>query len=280
MRKISETEITAFTKIVWSYYKKNGRHDLAWRLHTDPYSIVVSEIMLQQTQVVRVQEYFDNWMKKFPTIQKLSNASLSDVLKQWQGLGYNRRGKYLHDIAKKITHEYGGIFPESGSDLRSLPGIGSYTESAIQAFSYNKPATLIETNTRTAVIYHFFKEKKEVTDKEIESILERCYKKGTKAFKQPREWNWALMDYGSHLKKEVGNLNKKSKTYTRQSRFEGSSRQLRSQILKYILEKPGSSEQEIIHASAGSRKQEIPHLLLTLKAEGMIMKKKRGWVVS
>jgi len=275
---ISDKDIQEFTSRAWRYYKKFGRHDLAWRKKTDPYSITVSEVMLQQTQVTRVEEYFKKWMKEFPTIKKLSQSELSDVLKQWQGLGYNRRGKYLHDIAKKIMNDFGGVFPEESEHLRSLPGVGSYTQAAIEAFSYNKRSILVETNIRTAVIYHFFKNKETVTEKEIEHVLECCYKKGTKAYKNPREWNWALMDYGSHLKKEVGNLNKKSKTYTKQSRFEGSTRQLRSGILRYILSKGVVSALEIEKASA-NRKKEVAGLLIELQKEGMIQETSRGWRV-
>ena len=279
MKVTTQKEINSFTRTVWKYYKDHGRHDLAWRKETDPYSIVVSEIMLQQTQVVRVIEYFDDWMKIFPDWNTLSQALLRDVLLQWQGLGYNRRGKYLHDISKIVIDIYEGVFPDEKSDLRSLPGIGPYTQAAIEAFSFNKPSILIETNIRTAVIYHFFKNHSGVTDTEIESILNRCYKPSTKAYKNPRQWNWALMDYGNHLKGEIGNLNKMSKTYAKQSRFEGSRRQLRSQVLKHVLEKKEINSQKIISRFPNKRPEEINDLLGELVKEGMIQRKNNLWKV-
>ena len=274
---ISEKDIQLFARTVWSFYNKQGRHDLVWRRKTDPYSIVLSEIMLQQTQVARVEEYFKKWKKKFPNWKVLSQAKLSDVLLQWQGLGYNRRGKYVHDISKMVIREYGGVFPTEGGDLRALPGIGPYTQAAIEAFSFNERSILIETNIRTAVIYHFFKDRESVAEKEIEEVLLKCYRPGTKAYKSPREWNWALMDYGSDLKKQVGNLNKKSKTYTKQSRFEGSRRQLRSGILKFILEKKKVTFEQVVNASLRKEEKEIKALLVDLEQEGMIRKTKKGW---
>ena len=278
-KSISEKNIQAFTRTVWTHYSKHGRHDLAWRKKTDPYSIVLSEIMLQQTQVIRVEEYFANWKKKFPNWKTLANASLSEVLTMWQGLGYNRRGKYVHDIAKEVMGTYKGVFPSEAVDMRTLPGIGPYTQSAIEAFSFNKRSILVETNIRTAIIFHFFKNQEVVTERQIEEVLQACYRQGTKAYKNPREWNWALMDYGSHLKKEVGNLNKKSKTYTKQSRFQGSRRQLRSRILKFILEKKEVTQQEIFIASLQKDEKDIKLLLNELQKEGMIEKSKNKWKV-
>jgi len=276
----SDYDIREFTRTVWSFYRREGRHDLAWRKNTDPYSITLSEIMLQQTQVARVEDYFDAWKKKFPDWKTLSEVRLSDVLLQWQGLGYNRRGKYLHDIAQEVMGRYSGKFPEKGSDLRSLPGVGEYTQAAIEAFSFNRRSVLIETNIRTAIIFHFFKDKESVTEQEIRCVLQACYKVGTKAYKNPREWNWALMDYGSDLKKRVGNLNKRSKTYTKQSRFEGSRRQLRSGMLRYILQKGDVTTNEIVRASEGKSAKEINRLLLELEKEGMIINKGGVWSIT
>ena len=136
---------------------------------------------------------------------------------------------------------------------------------------------LVETNIRTAVIFHFFKDKDSVAESDIKHVLEACYRAGTKAYKNPREWNWALMDYGSNLKKEVGNLNKKSKVYTKQSRFEGSRRQLRSGILRFVLQKGNATTDEIVAASEGKSLKEIEPLLLELKKEGMIVCRENTW---
>lgn len=279
MKSVSPREIQAFTRTVWTHYKKQGRHDLAWRKQIDPYSIVVSEIMLQQTQVARVESYYKTWKQSFPSWRALARSPLSQALSHWQGLGYNRRGKYLHEIAKTVTTNNKGKFPTEYREILALPGIGPYTASAVMAFSYNKPAVLLETNIRTAVIHHFFNNEKKVSEQDIEKILQACLKNGTKAYKNSREWYWALMDYGSHLKQTVGNLNRKSTTYAKQSRFEGSRRQLRSQILRYILEKTLVTTTQIKEASAGTRAGEIDKLLNELSQERMIVKKGRNWKV-
>lgn len=281
MKSPTDQEITKFGRVVWNYYKKHGRDDLPWRKKTDPYSIVVSEIMLQQTQVVRVLDYYRNWMKMFPSWSRLAEASLRTVLLQWKGLGYNRRGKYLHDISKQIVGAHKNKFPQDYKDILKLPGIGPYTAAAITAFSYNQPATLVETNIRTVIIHHFFADSQSVREKQIEAILERCMKKGSKAYKNPREWYWALMDYGSHLKTTVGNLNKQSKTYNKQSRFEGSRRQLRSRLLQFIAEHKTVTDTAIKDAQhTQSRQDEVAALLSELEQEGMITKTKGRWRIA
>lgn len=274
---MKERDITSFVQTVWKHYRTEGRHDLAWRTHTDPYSIVVSEIMLQQTQVARVEEYFEKWMKRFPDWQSLADSKLSDVLKEWKGLGYNRRGKYLHDIAKRITAEHGGTFPHEHKQLLDLPGIGTYTAAAIRAFSFNERTVLVETNTRTAIIHHFFKNKNEVSDVEIYAILESCFITGTKAYKQPREWNWALFDYGSWLKKEVGNLNRKSKSYTKQSRFEGSDRQIRSGIVHLLSSSCPLTIEDIYKKSGLKDIERVDTQIKNLEKEGMIKRSRGKW---
>ena len=272
-------DITSFTSAVWRYYAKNKRDGLAWRKDTSPYSIVVSEIMLQQTQVARVEDFYDKWMKKFPNWETLARAKLSEVLVLWKGLGYNRRAKFLHECAKEVMNTHGGIFPNDEEEVRALPGIGVYTTSAILAFAYDKRQSLIETNTRTAVIYHFFKEEKKVSDKEIAMVLDACFKPGTKAYKNPREWNWALFDYGSHLKKTVGNLNRKSKSYKKQSRFEGSDRQIRSGIVHFLSSDGPKSRESIIEAS-GTDSTRVGAQITALEKEGMIEYKKDRWQIN
>lgn len=280
MKKVSDTEIKKFIQTVWKHYHKQGRHALAWREHTDPYSIVVSEIMLQQTQVARVETYFDTWINTFPDWKTLAGAKLSEVLKVWKGLGYNRRGKYLHDISKIITNQYDGLFPQEQKNILALPGIGSYTARAIQAFSFNEREVLVETNTRTAIIYHFFQNSNGVTDKEIEEMLRRCYIQRTKAYVNPQEWNWALFDYGSWLKKEVGNLNKKSTTYSKQSRFEGSDRQIRSGVV-HLLSSGGPLPITTIYKKSGiSDHKRIDEQIIKLEKEQMIIKKNNRWRIA
>jgi len=189
----------------------------------------VSEIMLQQTQVDRVLPKYKAFLKTFPTVQKLADASLGEVLIQWQGLGYNRRAKMLHNCAKEVVENHKGKFPMTHEGLVDLPGIGAYTAGAVMAFSHNLPVPIIETNLRTVYLYHFFKERSDVTDGEILQLIEVTLDQ-----ESPREWYWALMDYGSYLKKEFGNPNSKSKNYIKQSKFQGSDRQIRGAVLRTL----------------------------------------------
>ena len=143
-------QIQAFQKEVWNYYKAHGRHDLPWRKTRDPYRILVSEVMLQQTQVPRVLEKYKEFLKAFPSVMALAAAKLSEVLKIWSGLGYNRRGKYLHDAAKIVVADHKGNMKKALAE--PLPGVGSYTRAAVRTFAYNEPHTMIETNIRTVYI--------------------------------------------------------------------------------------------------------------------------------
>lgn len=232
---VASRTFRSFHSTVWRYWREEGRHELAWRLTTDPYKILVSEIMLQQTQVPRVKEKYEEFLKAFPSVRALAQASLSEVLKHWSGLGYNRRGKYLHEAAKEIVAKHKGRVPRDYAALRALPGVGDYTARAVRAFAFNTPEVLIETNVRAAIIHHFFpvslqkrySVKLGILDSEVISILERVGKG-----QDPREWNWALMDYGAHIKKLHGNPARRSAQYKKQSKFEGSLRQVRGAILK------------------------------------------------
>ncbi len=223
-----------FQQKIFSFSKHN-RRDFVWRTKKnaykiDPYYVFVSEFMLQQTQVVRVIPKFELFIKKFPTIESLAQSPLRDILVLWQGLGYNRRAKFLHESAQKIVFEYKGIIPKKVEVLESLPGIGSYIARAIATFAYNQSEVFIETNIRTVFIHEFFKNKKDISDSEIFPYIEK-----TLDAKNPREWYYALMDYGSCLKKEGKDANIKSRHYVKQSKFIGSDRQIRGQILKHLV---------------------------------------------
>jgi len=231
MASISEMNVREFQKEVLAYYTKNGRHTLPWRKTRDPYAVLVSEIMLQQTQVDRVIPYFERWMRKFSTTQKLAKAPLSDVLKEWSGLGYNRRAKLLRECAKEIVEKHSGKIPKDFAALVALPAIGPYTAGAIRAFAFDEKEVFIETNIRAALIYHFFPKSQKVDDKKLTPILKECLLHTESA----REWYSALMDYGAHIKKTNPNPSRRSKHHTRQSKFEGSLRQYRGIILRRLL---------------------------------------------
>lgn len=226
-------------QLVWEYYSDHKR-PMPWRDNPDPYWVLVSEIMLQQTQVKRVMIKFPEFIETFPDFASLSQASLSEVLQVWQGMGYNRRAKYLWQIAQLIEQEYQGVLPRDPEILATFPGIGKATAGSIIAFAYNIPTVFIETNIRRVFIHHFFHDKDEVSDAEIMPLVN-----STVSSDNPREWYYALMDYGTYLKTQVMNPNRKSKHYTVQGAFEGSNRQVRAHILRLLLQRPYSLDELI-----------------------------------
>ncbi len=278
-----------FKKTIWDYYKKNGRHDLPWRPPTlkflrdkktlDPYKILISEVMLQQTQVPRVIEKYKSFLKKFPTVEVLAKASLKDVLLEWQGLGYNRRAKYLKLCAEKVVNTFNGTFPRDFKTLTTLPGIGPATAGDILAFAYNIPVPVIETNIRSVFIHFFFPEgtPRGVHDRDLLPIIEKTLP--TLPYirhRGIREWYWALFDYGAFLK-QTRNPNTQSKHYVKQSSFKGSNREKRSQILKLILT-GGKSEKEIMKA-LGYESDVVQKNLEQMLKENLIKKEKGKFFV-
>lgn len=259
-------------KEVWKYYKKHKRDTLPWRKTQDAYRILVSEIMLQQTQVDRVIPKYKSFLKRFPTLKALANASLGDVLREWQGLGYNRRAKMLHLCAKEVMEKYKGKFPLTHAELVALPGIGNYTAGAIMAFAYDAGIPIVETNIRTVIIHHCFHDDTDITDKEVLTVAERILD-----FKRPREWYYALMDYGSYLKKTFGNSNQRSKHYTKQSPFKNSDRQIRGAILRTLAEKTLTREE--LHTQMPYDISRIDAQLERLSEEEMIIKKRQKYTL-
>lgn len=218
------TNLAHFQHFISNWYHLYGRHDLPWRLTTDPYLILVSELMLQQTQVTRVIPKYQAFIERFPTLSSLQSTQLADVLKLWQGLGYNRRAKYLWQLAQTVDQ-----LPTDQTELQKLPGIGPYTAAAICAFAYNQPVVMIETNIRTVFLYHFFYNQSNVNDQQLLPLIE-----STLNHSNPRQWYWALMDYGSYLKSILPNPSRLSKHHTKQSTFQGSSRQVRGEIIRLL----------------------------------------------
>jgi A/G-specific adenine glycosylase len=255
---------SAFIQKIWDFYHEQGR-SFIWRNDITPYRIVVSEIMLQQTQTSRVSEKFPLFLSIFPDFESLSQATLPEVLIQWQGLGYNRRGKFLHEIAKKVVSEFDGVLPQDPIILETFPGIGKNTAGSVCAFAFNLPVPFIETNIRRVYIHEFFQDSLEVHDKELMLLIEQ-----TMSLENPREWYYALMDYGAYLKTKIPNPNRKSKHYTIQSKFEGSNRQVRSTILAYLLSEK-SATLEIITRLFPESETRVLQNLVALHDEGFIL---------
>lgn len=220
--------LAEFKKIIWQFYAQEGRI-FNWRNVDDPYKVFISEVMLQQTQTYRVAPKYTQFIAQFSTWNELASASLRSVLLAWQGLGYNRRGKFLHESAKIVVNQYNGILPDDPLILETFPGIGKATASSICAFAFNKPTTFIETNIRSVFIYFFFAGKNEVHDKDILPLVQ-----ATVDNENPRDWYYALMDYGVMLKKQLKNPSRKSAHHTIQSKFEGSDRQIRGMIIRIL----------------------------------------------
>lgn len=230
--------IREFQKIIWQHYAAHGRL-FDWRGVDDPYKVFISEVMLQQTQTARVAVKYPEFINRFPDFTALAHAPLKDVLLVWQGMGYNRRGMYLHKAAQIIMTQHQGILPNDPIILDSLPGIGAATAASICAFAFNRPTIFIETNIRAVFIHHFFHGCEKVDDKDIFPLVEAAVDHDN-----PREWYYALMDYGVMLKKSLVNPSRKSKHYTKQSKFEGSDRQIRGKILKILTVVPEPMSQE------------------------------------
>ncbi len=260
---ITPETIRHFRGLILSHYRTHGR-DLPWRRTTDPYRILVSEIMLQQTQVERVAARYPEFLERFPDFEMLARAPRSEVLLAWQGMGYNRRAIALQKTAGRVVDEYGGDLPADVETLATFPGIGKATAAAICAYAFNMPVVYIETNIRRTFIHFFFQGREGVRDDEILVLVEQALYR-----ENPREWYGALMDYGTILKKRTANPNRRSASYARQSRFEGSDRQVRGKILALVLEE-GTVTEDAVVARVGEDADRVKRILGDLEKEGFI----------
>ncbi len=244
---------------------------MPWRETNDPYAILVSEIMLQQTQVERVRTKYALFMAEFPDLATLAAAPLELLLRTWQGLGYNRRAIALQRCAQEIVNRHNGLFPASIPELVTLPGIGPYTARAVAAFAFNIAEPLIETNIRTVFIHFFFHDREGINDREIMPLVA-----ATLDAQQPRQWYYALMDYGVHLKSLHPNPGRRSRHHVRQSRFEGSNRQLRSRLLREAMEHPGLTAAELALRVDGDLHQ-VSSNLDAMEREGFLTSDSTGY---
>lgn len=253
---VTAQSIRRFKTIIRNYYKTHGR-EFSWRSDIRPYRILVSEIMLQQTQTSRVAQKYAEWMSAFPDFETLAEAPLKKILPIWQGMGYNRRAIALKKCAEIVMKKYKGKLPNTTEELIALPHVGLNTAGSIAAFAFNKPTIFIETNIRSVFISFFFPNKSDVHDDEIRELVEKTLDK-----KNPREWYYALMDYGVLLKATFGNPNKKSRHYNKQSTFKGSNRELRGAILRELNSSKALGEKEL---QTLLKKQNISTTILKLR---------------
>ena len=287
-------ELRAFVEFV----AKKGRElyrDLPWRRTYDPYAIWISEVMLQQTQVSRVDGRWQRWLERFPTVDALAAAAPSDVLEEWQGLGYNRRALSVHRAAQAIS-EAGGVFPQDPKELVKLPGIGPATAAGIRAFAFNLHGVYLETNVRTVFLHELYPQAEGVPDSELVPLIELTCPASVEdaadavAELTPRSWYYALLDYGAYLKKTIPNPSRRSKSHVKQSRFEGSHRQKRAELLRVLLahKDEGGAEFETLHqelcqieVNAGREtldEQVTLGLLEELAKEGFCQKNNEYWL--
>lgn len=278
---VSPERLGEFTETVWSRGRELYR-DLPWRNTFDPYAILLSEIMLQQTQVARVLGRWEQWLEAFPTVADLAMAPLPPVLELWQGMGYNRRALNLKRCAEEVVATYGGEIPHDKKALLALPGIGPSTSAGVRIFAFQQPDMYLETNVRAVFIHEFFSEHETVSDKELVPLVEATCPDGRRV----RDWYYALLDYGAYLKKTTVNPTRKSRQYTRQSKFEGSHRQKRAYLLRCVIDGALTS-QELAESLARSElgagreapsPEETQAILRELEREGFIARQGDTWL--
>lgn len=255
--------VEGFRRTVRTHQQENSRR-MAWRETRDPWAILVSEVMLQQTQVSRVQVKFEEWFDAFPDLRSVAAAPLSLVIERWQGLGYNRRAMWLKRSAEMIVERFGGEVPGDVVSLRELPGVGAATAAAVMNYAWGVPVPFIETNVRAVILHHFFAGASGVPDSQVMPIVSATWD-----LEEPRDWGYALMDYGTHLKRTLENPSRRSRHHARQTPFEGSRRQRRARLLRAVLERPGSDTETLASAS-GEDAAAVHEILEELAEEGFI----------
>lgn len=257
-----------FQELIWQKGRELYR-EMPWRDDPRPYKVWVSELMLQQTQVSRVIPKFEAFMRRFPTVHDLAEASLADVLVAWSGLGYNRRAKFLWQAALEIELKYEGELPRDDSELRGLPGIGPNTAAAICNYAYEVPTAFVETNIRTVYFHHFFHDRTDIADKELLELVEETIDR-----EHPRQWFWAMMDYGSYLKATAGGKLDLSRHYKKQSPLAGSLREMRGRIIR-VLSMAAQGEQMLrLEVVADER---FERAMADLEREGLIERHEDRW---
>lgn len=263
---ISERKIVGFRTLINDFYASN-RRAFPWRDEITPYRVFVSEIMLQQTQTSRVEKKFAVFIRAFPSFAQLAATSFRELLTYWQGLGYNRRALALHKSAQIIADTYDGILPNDPDLLVTLPGIGPATAASMVTFAYNKPTVFIETNIRSVLLHHFFPKQTDISDKQLLPLVERVLDK-----RCPRDWYYALMDYGVMLKKQHRNPSRASLHHVKQKPFKGSDREIRGTIVRHLTQQ-GSWAQLDLERVIPYAQERVQKNLHALEQEGFLVRK-------
>jgi A/G-specific adenine glycosylase len=265
--KLTQKQISSFQSMIFTWWEKN-RRDLPWRHTHDPYKIAVSEIMLQQTQVLRVITKYREFIKEFPTVFDLAKVTTASVLRLWKGMGYNRRALYLRNMAKVVVKEYQGKFPVDEKLLIQLPGLGMYTARAILVFAYEKDIACVDTNIRKIITHFFFKDEAQ-KDLVIQQVADQLVPVG-----KSWEWHQALMDYGAltmpNAKCPMLNTKKKSVPFRQTNRF------YRGRIIDMLREKKYLETKIINYIFNQFNKQEYEtqSIINSLIKDGLVTRKK------
>ena len=259
MTCISETKIKNFNEKIFAWWKKNKR-TLPWRETTNPYYIMISEIMLQQTQVNRSVEKYLEFIKEYPTIKELAEASVSSVLKIWSGLGYNRRALWLQEAANQIVRL--NEFPKTPEELQKLKGIGPYTSRSILIFTFNYDIATVDTNIRRILIAENFA-KVNTKEKELFIIAQKLLPKG-----KARDWHNALMDYGALVLTSAKTGIKPKTTISSSSK---ENRRFRGIIVKYLTRTTKAKKEKIVK-NCNIPNEKIDDILVGLIADGLVKK--------
>lgn len=255
--------VARLSDFVWSLYRREGR-SFPWRETDDPYRILLSELMLQQTQTERVLPKYEQFLSLWPDFEAMASSSLLEVLSAWKGLGYNRRALALRTIAQKSV-AYGWTLPNDYQALLEFPMIGPATAAAVMAFSHHEKSIYLETNIRRVLIHQFHPNEQHVGDIQLKQELAQLLDLQT----DYKHWYYALMDYGVMLKKQVVNPNRRSAHYSRQSKFEDSNRQIRGMLLLVFTEQ-GPQDFEGLCRQLPFDRERIGACLSALEAEGFI----------
>lgn len=264
-----------FSNAIWEFYRTQGR-TFMWRDHPDPYVILVSEIMLQQTQTQRVSVKLPEFLERFPNFAVLAHTETQPLFQAWVGLGYNRRALALRSTAQVIQEQFQGVLPDDPVVLETFSGIGPATAASIAAFAYNRPTIFIETNIRAVFLHTFFHGQRDVPDAQLLPLVQ-----ATLNTDKPRHWYYALMDYGVYIKKTYPNPSRASRHHTKQSKFEGSARQIRGGAVRILSElMPGAvcpDLAEQLKVKFGGSLERIELILDKMCEQKLIIQTERGY---